>query len=80
MSLKKLDLGLPYEEFIPRQMARNNFEMLTISHDHLALAASLPFHHRDPFDRMLIVQAMSEDLPVISADTQFDAYPVERVW
>ncbi len=80
VSLKKLDFGLPYEEFVPRQIAINCFEMLTISHDHLALAACLPFHHRDPFDRMLIVQAMGEDIPIVSADTQFDAYPVERVW
>ena len=80
VSLKKLDLGLPYEEFIPQQIATNNFEMLTISHDHMAAVASLPFHHRDPFDRMLIVQAISEDIPVVSADKQFDPYPIERLW
>ena len=80
VSLKKLDLGLPYEEFIPRQIAKNNFDMLSISHDHLAKVTSLPFHHRDPFDRMLIVQAMCEDMPIISADKQFDRYGIERIW
>jgi len=80
VSLKKLDLGSSYGEFIPRQIARNNFEMLTISHDHLAMTASLPFHHRDPFDRLLIAQAMCEDIPLISTDQRLDAYPVERIW
>lgn len=40
----------------------------------------LPFHHKDPFDRLLIVQAMTENLRVVSADKEFDAYPVSRIW
>jgi PIN domain nuclease of toxin-antitoxin system len=41
---------------------------------------SLPFHHRDPFDRLLIAQALVEGLPIVSADPAFDAYPIQRRW
>jgi PIN domain nuclease of toxin-antitoxin system len=40
----------------------------------------LPFHHRDPFDRLLVAQAMVEQIPIVSADTAFDAYGVRRLW
>jgi PIN domain nuclease of toxin-antitoxin system len=40
----------------------------------------LPLHHRDPFDRMLIAQAMVDEIPIVSGDTAFDAYPVTRLW
>jgi PIN domain nuclease of toxin-antitoxin system len=42
--------------------------------------ASLPFHHRDPFDRLLIAQAMVEDVPVVSADSAFSLYSVQMIW
>jgi len=42
--------------------------------------AKLPFHHKDPFDRLLIAQSMVEDFPIVSADAAFDAYPVKRLW
>jgi PIN domain nuclease of toxin-antitoxin system len=41
---------------------------------------TLPFHHRDPFDRLITAQALAEGLPVVSVDSQFDAYGVKRVW
>jgi PIN domain nuclease of toxin-antitoxin system len=41
---------------------------------------TLPFHHRDPFDRLLIAQARWDDLPMVSADEQLDAYGIERLW
>jgi PIN domain nuclease of toxin-antitoxin system len=41
---------------------------------------TLPFHHRDPFDRLIIAQAIIEQIPVVSADTAFDDYPVKRLW
>jgi PIN domain nuclease of toxin-antitoxin system len=40
----------------------------------------LPFHHRDPFDRLLIAQAMVEQMPIVSADIVFDTYPMQRLW
>ncbi|AEP13146.1 MULTISPECIES: type II toxin-antitoxin system VapC family toxin [Chloracidobacterium] len=47
-----------------------NFDCLT----------ALPFHHRDPFDRMLVAQSLIEGMPLLSADTIFDAYGVNRIW
>jgi PIN domain nuclease of toxin-antitoxin system len=80
VSLKKLDLGVPYRGFIHQHMVRNNFELLSITHEHLAGVADLPFHHKDPFDRMLVAQAFYEKIPIVSSEVQFDAYGVARVW
>ena len=46
----------------------------------MAGVVDLPFHHRDPFDRMLIAQALYEAIPMVSADAQLDAYGVARIW
>lgn len=58
----------------------NNFGLLDINLDRRAVIATLPFHHRDPFDRIIIAQAMVEQLPILSADTAFDAYAIKRFW
>lgn len=80
VNLKKLSLPDDYERFIPQQIALNDIEVLPIAIDHLNVVAKLPLHHRDPFDQMLIAQAMQEEIQVVSADTKFDAYSVERKW
>ncbi|MBV9867667.1 MAG: type II toxin-antitoxin system VapC family toxin [Abitibacteriaceae bacterium] len=54
--------------------------MLNISSDHLVTVATLPLHHRDPFDRLLIAQAIVERMPMVSVDTVFDAYGIQRLW
>ena len=77
---KELDLGVPFRGFIPQQMLRNNFESLATTDDHLAAFVTLPFHHRDPFDRLLIAQSRWDDLPMVSADELLDAYGIERLW
>ncbi|HEU0144986.1 MAG TPA: type II toxin-antitoxin system VapC family toxin [Nitrososphaera sp.] len=53
---------------------------LNIGIDHAAAVATLPFQHRDPFDRLLIAQAMVEKMPIVSIDAVFDACPVTRLW
>ena len=63
-----------------RELANNNMTILPIEISHTAQLTTLPFHHRDPFDRLIIAQALAEKLPVVSIDSQFDAYGVERVW
>lgn len=63
-----------------RELAGNNITILPIEISHTERLTTLPFHHRDPFDRLIIAQALAEELPVISVDTQFDAYGVKRVW
>ena len=80
VSIGKLDLGEPYRAFMRREIARNHFDILPVSVDHAAAVAVLPLHHRDPFDRMLIAQSMVEEVPIISGDIAFDAYPVTRLW
>ena len=80
VSIGKLDLGEPYRAFMHREIARNHFDILHVSVDHAAAVSVLPFHHRDPFDRMLIAQAMVEQIPIVSGDRAFDAYQITRLW
>jgi PIN domain nuclease of toxin-antitoxin system len=54
--------------------------MFEIKFDHIAKVSNLPFHHRDPFDRLLIAQSLVEQIPIISVDSVFDAYSVQRLW
>ena len=80
VSIGKLSLAAPFGVLIPQQLGLNGIELLNISAGHAAVVSTLPFHHRDPFDRLLIAQAMVEQVPVVSVDTAFDAYPVKRLW
>ena len=61
-------------------VADQGFVELAITLDHAVRAGSLPQHHRDPFDRMLIAQALAEDVPIVSNDPRFDEYGVRRLW
>jgi PIN domain nuclease of toxin-antitoxin system len=80
MSLGKLTLSAPLDSLIPQQLGLNGIELLGIQVGHAAAVSTLPLHHRDPFDRLLIAQAIVEGMPVVSADMAFDAYPVKRLW
>ena len=80
VSLQKLDLGMPYQQFMQSQLAINLFEILSLTLEHGAEVSRLPFHHRDPFDRLMIAQSMCEQIPIVSADPAFDAYSIKRIW
>jgi PIN domain nuclease of toxin-antitoxin system len=80
VGLGKLDLGEPSRSFLSREIARNNFELLPISLDHATMVEGLGSHHRDPFDRLLIAQALVDGLPLVSADAIFEQYGVSRLW
>ena len=80
VSLGKMSLARPFEVLIPQQMGLNGINLLGIEMEHTAVVSKLPFHHRDPFDRLLIAQAMVEQMPIVSVDADFDAYNVERLW
>ncbi|MEP0807375.1 MAG: type II toxin-antitoxin system VapC family toxin [Chloroflexota bacterium] len=80
ISLGKLKLKEPYEKFIPQQLAMNGIGVLNLSMEHAAAISTLPFHHRDPFDRLIAVQARIEKMTLVSADPLFDAYEIKRVW
>ncbi len=80
ISLKKYELQEPYEVFMERELVTNQFRILPIEPRHTAVLTGLPFHHRDPFDRLLVAQAMVEKIPLISNDMALDAYSVQRLW
>jgi PIN domain nuclease of toxin-antitoxin system len=80
VGLGKLDLGESSRSFLPREILRNNFELLFIALDHATMVEDLISHHKDPFDRLLIAQAMVEKLTLVSTDTVFDQYGVSRLW
>lgn len=80
VSRERLTIPDPYESFITQQLSLNQIELLSISIPHLAMVSSLPLHHRDPFDRLLIAQAMVENVAIVSVDSAFDAYLVQRLW
>jgi len=79
-SLGKLALPKSFSEFIPEQINLNQIDILQIEIEHLDTVSSLPFHHRYPFDRLIIAQAMNEKIAIVSADKMFDFYNIKRIW
>jgi len=80
VGLRKLKLADPYELFMERAVVDNELTILPISIKHAAAVADLPLHHRDPFDRLLVAQALVEQVPILSGDAALDAYPIVRLW
>ena len=79
-SLRKLDLPAPHEKLFPGLLEKLGFYVLPIRHEHLHRMVTLPWHHRDPFDRLLIAQAQVEGMMLVSCDTHFPAYGVPLLW
>jgi PIN domain nuclease of toxin-antitoxin system len=79
VSLGKLLLTDTLETIFAR-LEQNGFDVLPIDTAHLATLSTLPLIHRDPFDRIILAQAIHESLPVISSDAVFAKYPVKRIW
>jgi PIN domain nuclease of toxin-antitoxin system len=80
VSINKLKLHQPFEDFIDVCLNRYGFKILPIEPKHAAVLIGLPFHHRDPFDRLLVAQAMVEGVPIVSSDATLDRYPIRRLW
>lgn len=80
VSLGKLTVGGPIDRFLSEQLAVNAFSVLPIDLRHVARVATLAFHHRDPFDRLLAAQALADGLSIVSADPVFKRYGVKRIW
>lgn len=78
--LGKLELPGRPEELVADSLATNGYLKLDISHSHGCGVSDLADHHRDPFDRLLIAQAFSENLTVLTADSLFLAYPCAVMW
>jgi len=80
VSRQRLTLPKPIERFVPEQLGLNGFQLLSIDLDDLARVATLAFHNRDPFDRLLAAQALNDELTIVSADPIFGKYDVKRAW
>jgi PIN domain nuclease of toxin-antitoxin system len=80
VSLDKLELEESIPDLVSRWILGNRIQLLTIEPRHIFLLTNLAFHHRDPFDRMIIAQAIVEGIPVVSGDGDFRKYPVQILW
>lgn len=78
-ALGKLPLPDPPREYVPDRMLSSGVTGLSVEHRHSLLVADLPSHHRDPFDRLLVAQAMVESMPVLTADSHLSLYEVETI-
>ncbi|MFN8626454.1 MAG: type II toxin-antitoxin system VapC family toxin [Candidatus Binatia bacterium] len=80
VGLNKLTLSMPYLEWMNRAIADLGATILPITVEYANVQATLPKHHRDPFDRMLIAQAQSEDIHLAANEGTFDRYGIKRLW
>ncbi|HEY9798881.1 MAG TPA: type II toxin-antitoxin system VapC family toxin [Leptolyngbyaceae cyanobacterium] len=78
--LGKLNLSSQLPNLIESQQRINKLQILPIELAHIYALDGLPNHHRDPFDRIVIAQAIVENIPLLSADTVFDAYSIQKIW
>jgi len=76
----RLPLPVPAGPYVVKKLAANHIEVLPIQLDHVLVMESLPMHHRDPFDRLLVAQAQSEQLAVVTRNAVFRRYGVRVVW
>lgn len=79
-SIGKLTLAQPVEQFIPDQLFRNGIRLLPIDFRHVAKVTTLPLHHRDPFDRLLVAQAATEKMTMVTADAAIARYDIKCLW
>ena len=79
-SLGRLQLAQPFEILIPEHLRLNSISLLNITVKHAVQIAAMPFHHRDPFDRLLVAQAQVEGMQVVGLDAGLDAYGINRLW
>jgi PIN domain nuclease of toxin-antitoxin system len=79
ISLGKLEINIPFEK-LEGYILENNFQILPISFNDLIKLSNLPFHHRDPFDRLLIAQSLHNEMNLISKDNVFVEYGVLQIW
>jgi len=80
ISLKKLSIEVPLSEFVEIHIKANDIHILNIELQHILPLENLPYHHRDPFDRLIVSQCLYENIPVLSSDKIFDLYPIKRMW
>jgi PIN domain nuclease of toxin-antitoxin system len=79
-ALGKINLGMPFRPFLEGAIRRARLTMVPITLEHLDRVGELPHHHRDPFDRMLVAQALADGVACVSRDERLDSYGVSRIW
>ena len=79
-SLGRFDFGKPIRDVVQFDLDRGAFDLLPITLDHVEALSRLPNHHRDPFDRLLIAQAIHEGLTLVTSDRQIARYPAPVLW
>jgi PIN domain nuclease of toxin-antitoxin system len=80
MRLGRLHLPGPPSQCIPAFMAKQGLRPLPVTHLHAVKVYDLPLHHNDPFDRLLVAQALIEDMTILTSDRDFEKYPVQVIW
>lgn len=80
VGLGKLKLDVPLRDALDAGISDGGIALLAVERDHALGVTELPFHHDDPFDRLLIAQARAEDLRMVTRDDAFDEYDVSRLW
>jgi PIN domain nuclease of toxin-antitoxin system len=79
-SIQKLKLPLPAKDYVLTRIQAHNIKLLDITIEHIGVVETLPLHHRDPFDRLIISQGLFEKLPILSDGGVFDSYSIQRLW
>ena len=79
-SLNRLELKTTFPNLIQNYVYNNGFNILSINAEHLEQLKRLPFHHKDPFDRLIIAQSLTENIPIITKDDLFKRYTKNLLW
>ena len=80
VGIGKLTLSGPYRPWVHQALTTLGAQPLPVTLDYTDALIGLPHHHRDPFDRLLVAQAIVEGVPIVSSDAQLDAYGITRIW
>lgn len=80
IQIGKMKLKLPLADLIETQQNNNDVEILHIKTEHILELNNLPFHHKDPFDRLLMAQSIVENLTIVTLDSEFPSYPAKLLW
>jgi len=79
-SIQKLKLPLPTKEYVLTRTQAHHINLLDVTLDHIDVVETLPLHHRDPFDRLIIAQGIFENVHILTDDPAFDLYPIQKLW
>ena len=79
LSIEKLKMKVPFEK-LSYLIWENSFELIPIRFEHTKELISMPYHHKDPFDRLIISQSIIEEMPVVSKDMNFKQYNINQIW